>query len=263
MYCPGPVFTALLLLSSSLPVRIQQPVSSVPQDSQALSVLKQSVVAMGAVVPGDSSATGTVTITAGSDSEQGNITIQTRGSSQTLEQVSTASGTKKAVYSNGVANDTDHLATQSKTMYSAELAASSQGALFPLPLFSVILSSPESAYQYVGLESIEGTDCHHIRVWQTFASQADFAYLAPFSVRDIWINSATNLPAKMAYSLHAGTGAEPSTSVEISYSKFQQTGGIQYPFAIAKSLNGTPWLTITVSSVSFNTGLSDSTFSIQ
>ncbi len=214
---------------------------------------------MGGSVPADSSATGTVTITAGSDTEAGNIKIQTRGSSQTLEQINTASGTAQAVYSNGLANDSNHVAT--KTKYSLELAASSQGALFPLPLLSAILSSPDSAFQYVGLENIDGAGCHHVRTWNTYSSQPDLQYLSLFSYREIWINATTGLPSKIAYSLRAASGAEPSTAVEISYSKYQSSGGVQFPFQVSKSLNGTPWMTITISSVSFNNGLTDSTFS--
>src|SRR5260221_330662 len=148
-------------------------------------------------------------------------------------------------------------------MYSAELAATGQSALFPMPLLIAILEFPDSAYQYVGLEGVEKTDCHHIRVSRTFSSQPNLAYLAPFTVRDIWISSTTNLPVKIAYSLRAGTGAEPSTSVEVSYTKYQQIGSVQYPFEISKSINGTPWMAISISSVSFNTGLSDSNFSLQ
>ena len=251
----------LLILASSVDLSSQQTNTAAPQDAQAISVLKQSLTTMGTIVPADSTATGSVTITAGSDIEQGSITIQTRGSTQTLEQLATTSGTKKLVYSNGLANDTDHAGT--KTLYSAELAATGQSALFPLPFLAAILSSADSAYQYVGLENVAGTDCHHIRIWRTFSSQANADYLAPFSIRDIWIDSSTNLPNKLAYSVRAASGAEPSTSVEIAYSKFQLTGGVQYPFGISKSINGTPWVTISISSVSFNTGLADSNFSLQ
>jgi outer membrane lipoprotein-sorting protein len=215
---------------------------------------------MGAV-PQDSTASGTVVVEAGSDSEQGTVTILTRGASQTVERVATSHGTKRVVFSNGLANDTDHVGT--KRLYTLELASSSQSALFPLPLISAILSYPDSSYQYVGLESLNGADCHHVRVARTFASQQDIAYLAPFSTRDLWINAKTGLPAQITYSMREGTGAIPSTSVTISYSNYQVTGGVQYPFEIVKSINGTPWMTITISSVLFNTGLSDSNFSLE
>ncbi|PYU46190.1 MAG: hypothetical protein DMG54_04045 [Acidobacteria bacterium] len=255
------VLSSVLILASSSRLISQQSTATPQRDPQALAVLKQTVTAMGSSVPGDSTATGTVTITAGSDTEVGTIKILTRGSRQTLEQIATASGTTQAVYSNGVANDSNHTAT--KTNYSLELAASSQGALFPLPLLSAILSSADSALQYIGQENIDGAGCHHLRTWNTYSSQPDLQYLSSFSYREIWINASTGLPVKIAYSMRAASGAEPSIAVEISYSKYQPTGGVQVPFQVSKSLNGTPWMTITISSVSFNTGLTDSTFSTQ
>ena len=96
-----------------------------------------------------------------------------------------------------------------------------------------------------------------------YASQPDQQFLAAFTVRDIWIDAKTNLPAKIAYSLRAGSGAVPSMAVEVTFSDYRAVSGVLYPFQISESLNGTPWLSITISSVSFNTGLTDSTFLIQ
>src|SRR5260370_32949205 len=77
-------------------------------------VLKQAIRVMGSSVPGDSTATGSVTITAGSNTESGTIKILTRGSSQSLEQITTSTGATQAVYSNGVANDSSQIATKPK-----------------------------------------------------------------------------------------------------------------------------------------------------
>jgi hypothetical protein len=256
------LLVSLLVLNSISSTAIQSvpPQTTAPTPEVSI-ILRQSIAAMGGTFPMDSSASGAVTITAGSETQEGTITIATRGSSQTLEQLIGGTGAKTVIFSNGLAAETDNLG--GKKVYSLELGASTQSALFPLPLFSAILSFTDSMYEYVALESIGGIDCHHIRTWRTFNSKPEFGYLAPFSMRDIWISTATNLPAKIAYSIRSGRGAEPSTAVEVSYSKYQQIAGIQYPFVISQSLNGTPWMTISISSVSFNTGLSDSTFSVQ
>src|SRR6266403_1462703 len=253
------VLTFLLIFVSSPHLNSQHSATAAQRDPQALAVLNQAVTAMGGSVPGDSSATGTVTITAGSDTQAGTIKILTRGSSQTLEQITTSSGSAQVVYSNGFANDSNHIATKAK--YSLELATSSQSALFPLPLVSAVLSSSDFALQYIGQENIDGAGCHHLRTWNTYSSQPDLQYLSPFSYREIWINATTGLPSRIAYSMRAGSGAEPSIAVEVSYSNYQSAGGVLFPFQISRSLNGTPWMTIIISSVSFNNGLTDSTFS--
>lgn len=216
---------------------------------------------MGGTVPQDSRASGTVLIIAGSDKEEGSFTILTRGTSQTAEQITTMSGTRKFVYSDGFANDIDN--DGSSRMYSVELAASSQSPLFPLPLLTAILSYGDSAYEYIGAENLDSVEYHHIRVYRTFASQPDLAYLSSFTTRDIWIDSKTGLPHQVLYSLREGTGAAPTTSVTISFSNYQQTGRIQYPQQIVRSINGTPWMIITITSVTLNTGLSDLNFAFR
>jgi hypothetical protein len=246
------------------PCVAQQPAATsstaVLRDPQAISVMQSALNAMGSSVPGDSSATGTVTITAGSETDSGTITILTHGSTQSVEQVATGNGTQKTVFSDGLANDSSDMAA--KTSYSLELAASSQSTVFPLPLLSAIRSSPDSALQYVGLENIGDVACHHIQVWNTYASRPDLQFLSPFSYREIWIDAKTGLPLKLAYAIREGSGATASTAAETVYSSYQNVGGVLYPFQVSRSLNGTPWMTISITSVSFNTGLTASTFSI-
>ena len=247
---------------ASLPAR--QPAAAPPQaasrDPKAISIIQSAVNAMGGANPSDSSASGTVTITAGSETDSATITILTRGSTQSVEQIATGNGTQKTVYSNGLANDSNHIAA--KNSYSLELAASSQSTVFPLPMLSAILSSPDSALLYVGLENINDVACNHVQVWNTYASQPNLQFLSPFSYREIWIDAKTGLPLKIAYSIREGTGAMPSTAAETVYSNYQSVGGVLYPFQVSRSLNGTPWMTISIASVSFNAGLTDSTFSI-
>src|SRR5262249_2721864 len=117
--------------------------------------------------------------------------------------------------------------------------------------------------EYVGLETVNALSCQHIRTWNTYASQPDLQYLSSFTVRDIWIDAKSALPTKIAYSVRTGSGATPAMAVEIKFSDYRAVSGILYPFQITESLNGTPWLRATINSVSFNTGLPDSTFSIR
>ena len=181
-----------------IPCLAQQPVAASPQavlrDPKAISIIQSAVNAMGGSNPNDSSASGRVTITAGSETHSGTITILTRGSTQSVEQIATGNGTQKTIYSNGLANDSNHIAA--KNGYSLELAASSQSTVFPLPMLSAILSSPDSAVLYVGLENIDDVACNHVQVWNTYASQPDLQFLSPFSYREIWIDAKTGLPLR-------------------------------------------------------------------
>jgi hypothetical protein len=258
--------SALLLLLPSAPVvRSQQspspqPTPVVSRDPLATNVIQAAITALGGAAPADATATGTITITAGSDTEAGNIQVFARGTTQTLELITTATQTIRSVYSNGLSNDSDHIA--SKAPYPFELAATSQSALLPLPLLAGISGSPDFGLQYVGMEAFNGTNCHHVRWWNSYASQADLQSLSDFSSHDIWLSVATGLPVAVSYSTRPGRGAVPSTAVQILYSSYISSQGFLFPSRIEKYVNGTFWATLSITSVSVNAGLSDSVFTL-
>jgi outer membrane lipoprotein-sorting protein len=230
------------------------------RDLRALAVLEESLVAMGRAVPSDSSATGIVTIVEGSTTESGTIQILTRGSNQTAETITLPNGRRAVIYSNGEAREAH--GTQS-TVAVMELSVTDQCPDFPLPLLLSALNNLDEAFEYVGQDSLNGVSVQHVKVWDTFASDPRLQKLAPFSAKDIWFDSRSGLPVELAYSRRAGQGAVPSFEVEVFFSNYTNAGGVLYPFEVKKSYNGTPWETITIRSVAFNTGLTDSDFAVE
>lgn len=248
------------LLSALFAALVCQPASAqelLPRDPRALAVLQQSILAMGGAVPADSVASGSVRIVEGSSTETGTIRILTRGTKQTLEDVQTTGSRRMVTYTSGVASEGD---ARSSKLVSLELAVTSQSACFPLPLLMGILDDQSMAYEYMGTDQVNRVTAHRIRFWKSFASNPKLQHLAGFSVKEIWIDATSGLPHKLAYERRAGRGAQPGIPVEITYSEYRNVSGVLYPLQIHKSLNGTPWVTITIDSVSLNTGLSDSDF---
>ena len=66
--------------------------------------------------------------------------------------------------------------------------------------------------------------------------------------------------------MHMNEGKAAVRCHEFEWRSFTQIGkarsGVLDPFKIEKSLNGTPWTTITIQNVAFQTGLSDNNFPI-
>jgi hypothetical protein len=230
------------------------------RDPRASAALQAALAALGGNVPASSTASGTVELVAGGATETGSIQIETKGMGQTLEQLSFENGVAKAVYSNGAASDTHHAAVHEP--FSMELAATSHSVLFPLPYLAAISSSVDFSLEFVGSETLNDVICQHIKVWDTYASRPSMQFLLPFSYRDIWFSSATNLPVKIAYNSRSGAGAVADTKIDVSYSSYQTVSGVQFPLQIHKSINDSPWMNITISTVTFNAGLSDSDFQI-
>ena len=255
------VFFLSLAVSSTIAPQTTQPAPTTPtRDTQSVAIFGQAVKAMGGSVPSDSTATGAITRVAGSLTENGTITILTRGTSQTSEQIAMPSGQTVVIYSNGQAMETT---PSGSSVAFLELVVTDQSPDFPLPWLVAALNNPDESLQFIGLETLNGVAALHVQATNTFASQPALHTLAPFSVQDIWFSASSGLPLKVAYTRRMGGGAAPSIPVELFFSNYAKENGVLYPMQILKSFNGTPWQTITIQSVAFNTGLTDAQFPVQ
>lgn len=229
------------------------------RDPKALALLTQSITAMGGSVPADSVATGTATVTAGSTNETGTIRILTRGAEQSLENISTDTVKRKAIYSRGLASEQ---VGPTATASSLELASTTQSLVFPLPFLARALSDPTFAVTYIGSGTLAGKTVNHLRVSQSFTN-SKLQHLTTFSQRDVWLDATSGLPVAASWTRRAARGAEYGIPVEIMFSDYRSVGGILYPFHMNIFFNGTPWAVAAVQQVNFNTGLNDVDFPVQ
>jgi hypothetical protein len=230
------------------------------KDSQAIALLQKSLKTMAQTVPLDSTASGDIQIVAGSQTSQGTILILTKGDDESFVEFTTDIETRALIYSSGQANE--RLAGKNRIL-PMETAVTSQAAEFPIPLMGALLNDPNTSFQYVGAEILEGLSLEHVRTWNSFASSSTNSVLSPFSTRDIWIDASSGLVQKISFMKRAARGASPSVPIALFFADYQVVSGVAYPHSIKKSVNGTPWATITIQSVSFNNGLTDSQFTVQ
>lgn len=251
-------FSTLLIVAwfSSSPFA-QDPAARAPQ---TIGILQKSFSTMGGTIPTDSTATGTVKVVAGSKTDTGTIRILTRGLKQSAEQVTTSDGALAEVYADGLARVGRGTKAEKKSL---EFAATAQTPAVPLLLLAVALNNPDTLFEYVGLEVLDGSEVHHVRFKNSFQTNPQLRHLAEFSVRDVWIDATSSLPRKLSYERREGGGTADRIKMEISYSDYRSVDGVLYPFLIEKYLNGTPWTTITIQNVTLNNGLSDADFPVQ
>src|SRR5882762_3743253 len=216
-----------------------------------------SVRNMGGTVPSDSAASGNVVIVAGSLTSSGTAHILTRGTNQTSIQFQTTNVNWSLIYSNGEANRVD--ATGTKVL-PLELAASSQSLYFPF--LSGLLNNPDIYLQYIGQESVDSAQANHVRVQNTFASSPSLQFLSDFTTADIWLDASTTLPVRISLTLRNGGGSSPRIAISLSFSNYKTIADVLYPFSIQEFLSGTLWATTSLQSVSFNNGLTDSSFPV-
>jgi hypothetical protein len=256
------VFSILLAFLTFCPRLAGQTTTPTPptSDAQAITILQRSSAAMGGTVPSDSTATGSITITAGSSTETGSIQILTRGVDQTLSKVQVPGENSILVYSRGLASYSDGTKIQP---LSVEQAVSTAASEFPLALIQSALQNSDFSFAYVGQETIGSESAYHIQLWNSFVSNTQFLSIAPISRKDLWVDVATGLPLRLAYVVQPGQGLVPKLPIVVNYSNYQNFGGVLYPQSIQKSVNGVPSITINIATVTFNSGLSDSNFPLQ
>ena len=253
--------SSLLLISNSWAGIPQTPTTTTtaPQrDPQAVSLLQKSISVMG-VPPSDSTATGNVTTVAGSLTQQGTVTILTRGSTQTSIQFQMPNNPWTVVFASGQANK---LETTETTVYPLELAASSQCLYFPLPFLAGILNNADYSVQYIGQEAVGSSTANHVVVQNTLNSNPTYKFLSPFTLADIWIDASSGLPLKIGMIRRDAGGSAPKIPISVVYSNYQTVSGVRYPFTIQEYITETLWATTTIQSVTFNSGLTDSNFQV-
>ncbi|MCI0627887.1 MAG: outer membrane lipoprotein-sorting protein [Acidobacteria bacterium] len=255
---------ALLSLSFTfLPAALvsqEQAAPSVSRDPQAVAVVAHALQAMGGAAPTDLTASGKIELVEGSKKETGTIRLKARGPDQLSEEVMTSDSQRSVVLSKGRGLEK---AGEKQSRVSLQLSLSSEATSLPVISLSAALTNPDTAFEYLGVENLGGINTHHIGYWNTYASNPNRAILAEFSIKDVWIDSSTLLPVRLAYDRRAAGGAADRIAVEVLFADYRSVSGALIPFAIAKSFNGTPWATIVFESVAVNTGLSESDFPVQ
>lgn len=251
-----PLVAAALVVLTACPAQCQTSAAPI-RDPQAVALVQNAIATMG-VVPADSTATGTIQVVAGSSSQAGTIQISTLGSTSTSETTSVPSDQKTILYSSWDAKETTNGQAVNPPL---ETILTDQSADFPLPFLSSFLANADVAMRYIGQETVDGISTQHIQMWNTFASQRPtLQKLSAYSIRDVWFDSTSGLPVKIAYDRRHGGGAVPVIRFEVYFSAYESVSGVLYPFLINKSFDGTPWQTIAISNVTFDTGLTADQF---
>jgi hypothetical protein len=231
------------------------PIGSVviQRDPKAISALNAALLGFGPKLPVDSVAQASIILANG---DSGTLTIKTLGRDSHSEDVITNNGEEVSIY---VAGESNRRHNQNVDSQPLEAATSDASCIFPLPELFTAANNSDEALQYIGLEDTS----FHLRFWNTFSSLPRLVQLAPFTRRDLWIDSSTGLPSKLTFDQRSAQGAVPSTAIEFDFSNYQAVGAVKYPFTIVKYVNGVLWGTIQIQSVQFNVGLSTADFPIQ
>jgi len=135
--------------------------------------------------------------------------------------------------------------------------------MFFFPRIVASLGDPSTIISYLALETLQGTQVHHLRLQPPPPSQIDTTgALSQIAVKDFYVDATTFLLVKIqdqAYRVDTTTDSLPHT---ISFSNYQAVNGVLVPFALDETIDGIRVSHVEISSLNFNVGLTDSAFDL-
>jgi hypothetical protein len=257
---PCAVFFVLLAVSAGNAQSVA-PVS--PSAVDARTVLSQVLSAAGWSDGSaqDFSASGPITFFWAGRQVKGTASVYGRGADQFKLEAVTPEGTRTFVSNNGLAQQTQLDGTTVRVPYQNSINASV--LTMPFPRIVSSLSDPMSELSLVEVITVSGVPVYRIRIKRNFEAAKDPGdVLSKTRVTDYFIDSVSLTVLKTKDTLHADNNALEDYTREILFGDYRSVNGRLVPFAVAEEFAGQRTWQLALSAVSFNTGLSDSTFAI-
>jgi hypothetical protein len=234
-------------------------------DPQAAAYVAQSVAAMtGGEAISDVSLSGTVTWTAGSDTENGTASLLALGTGESRMELSLSSGARSEIRDASTGTSIGKWTAQDGSSGKFAFHNCQTDAVWFFPALSSLTAGLNAIFAYVGQEVRNGETVQHL---QSYGYQpAQYSGHGPtlqlLSTEDFYLDATTLLPSAITYNVHPDKDAGANLSVEVDFSDYQKVNGIAVPMHIQKYLQGTLTTDLTISGATFNSGIAISQFKI-
>jgi len=246
--------------------------ASAPKDAQALALIQKTLSVLNGPlgVVNDVVISGTATRSAGSDVQQGQITLRALGATQSRVDFQSGTGTSSDVRNIDQRNVPHGFAvSKDGSVHNQAGHNTLTDAVWFLPSLSFLskASKPTTTVSYIGQESRNGISVQHIRLaLQNPSPKVPTivnTHIGWLSQTDFYLDPGSSLPVAVTFNIHPDENALVAIPVEIDFSDYRAIGGIQVPFRIKKLVNGTLFDDITVQTAQVNTGLTAPVFAAQ
>ena len=250
-------FALIVAAVTSLPAFLAAP----PSDPQAVTVLTQAINAAGGAarlgVIQDFTAPGTITYFWAGTQVQGAATVRGRGWDQFRLDASIPGGTR----SHAVSHGTGALKETSGRVTPIPYHNTVNAGLLTFPYLGIMvrLADPLTDISYVGLVTSGGRQLHQVRVQRHFAVDPQ-GILSRLCVTDYFVDSTSYLVIKTIDMTHPARTLTESYTDEIDFENYTSVNGVSVPMLVRKKIGGQTMWELTLSSISFNVGLTDGDF---
>jgi len=259
------VFSFLLVFGSSPRLNSQQSATATAaqRDPQALTILNHVLAASGGVTAltgiRDVSATGNVTYYWAGQEVQGTAKAFSRGADQFRLDAALPQGMRSWVVNQGTGalRDVDGTIKQIHSQNAINLG----GLTFPL--FELLQATRDTSItvQNVGPGQLNGHQVYQIRLQRNLTATLDpMGILSLFSTRDYFIDASIFQLLRVQDTLYPEQTTAQGYSHALDFSDYRNVNGVLVPFAIGESSESQLTFSLQLSTVAFNTGLTNSSF---
>lgn len=260
--------------STRKPAAASKSVKAVPQsttsptrDPQAVTLANQALSALtGGLAITDATVQGSSNFTAGSDHESGNATLEARTGYQSHTVLALSGGQRTEVRNGSGAPPQAKSSGQDAVWHPTPLHNCwvDPAWFFPALTIQSALNDSQMAFAYIGQDTKLGTAVQHIQIYRLVPGQSALAsgLIQRLSRMDIYLDATTNLPVAIDFNTHPATTATVDIPVEIQFSGWHAVNGLQSPTRIQKFLQGGLLLDLNSITVSVNTGIPQTDFTM-
>ncbi len=295
----GPLLLLCLICSVSASAQQSTSTSAAPtSDPQAVALVHRSLAELtGGVAVTDVTLTGTAHRIAGSDDETGTATLEATSAGDSRVDLLFPSGNRTEIRNPAGTPLSDsfppNVLVPAVAMQSPQPVGAWSGPdgvthgmaghnvmtdatwFFPALTLATVTSSPSYVLSYIGPDTMNGQAVIHVAVSQPFVAPSGvqvapgppgttFAALKQqLSQMDIYLDPTTSLPVALFFNAHPDSNALVNIPVQIQFSNYQASNGIQVPLHVQKYLNNSLILDLLFTNVTLNSGLSATSFQFQ
>jgi hypothetical protein len=253
-------FVSICLLGFPSEIQAHNPVASNPT---AVAFAAQSMAALtGGTSVTDVTLTGSVTWTAGSDTETGSATLMAVGTGESRMDLALSTGTRTEIRDAQTGTALGEWILPGGTSGRFASYNCQTDAVWFFPALGSLTTGQNVVLSYIGQETHNGASVQHLQSYLYQPLQSVAVGSQPTSAMDFYLDATTLLPTTITFNIHADNNAGLSIPVEIDFSNYQVVNGVVIPMHIQKYLQGTLMVDLTISSSVVNTGIALSNFTI-
>lgn len=241
----------------------QQTPVTVTKDSQALSVLTQSMNAIGGLAAistiQDYTGTGNITYYWAGEEVQASAAVRGMGIGGFRLDATLPTGVRTSACSGyaGVLITPD--GKRSTPSFYNQMTTGSM--TLPYIRIAAAMSDATTSIMYVGPSAIDGKQFLQIHFAPTFgANSPGHGKLVGLGAFDVFLDPSSLLVTKLSEIAHSDADYNQTLSHELDFSNYQKVGNIAAPLTVSETLSGQTTWSLTLTSLSFNGGLTSDIF---